>query len=133
MAKSYIKYIANLFGLELGEKFKVVHSISEHQELEGLYYFCERGLLKEKCAFLDCSVLSKLLNGDYLIKKLPWMPEDEEVYYFPDVSLGRIDVGEGEWEDCVCDNRRYEAGMVCKTEVEARKKAKKMLGAIKEK
>ena len=129
--ENHMKDIANLFGLELGEKFKLFYDNGD--EREGEYIITEYGLKRTESGLYDCTdILMCMLQGCYEIKKLPWKPQDGEVYYFPDVSLGRPHADEDEWGDDARDNVRYEANMVCKTEKEAREKSKKMLKALKE-
>lgn len=131
MAKNYMKYIANLFGLELGEKFKLLYPNGDEREEE--YIITESGGLKRTdSGFFDCTdTLMCMLKGCYDIKKLPWKPEYDEMYYFPDISAGIPAAGEDDWGENAVDYNRYEAGMVCKTEVEARKKSEKMLAVLK--
>lgn len=125
---NYIRDIADMLNVGIGESFKI---IDEKSKPIGIYYFTECGLF-EKGFGINRHVLAMLLEGTYFIKKLPWKPMDGEVYYFPDVSLGRPHADEDEWGDDVRDNIRYEAGMVCETEKEAREKSKKMLAILKE-
>ena len=130
--ENHMKDIAKLFGLELGEKFKLLHLDGDERKEE--FIMTESGGLKRTDSGLyDCTdTLMCMIKGCYKIKKLPWKPQDGEVYYFPDVSLGRPHVDEAEWGDNARDNIRYEANMICKTEKEAWEKSEKMLAILRE-
>lgn len=80
---------------------------------------------------IDYTSFVRILDGAYIIKKLPWKPKDGEVYYFPNIFVGTSDADKDEWcDDDKYDKMHYEAGMVCKTVDEAKFKAKIMLDAI---
>lgn len=131
MAKKYMKYIANQFGLELGDRFKLLYPNGDEREEE--YIITENGLKNTESGLYDCTdIYMDMLRGSYDIKKLPYKPKYDEMYYFPDISAGIPVAGEDDWSENATDYRRYEANIVCKTEVEAREKAKKMLAVLKE-
>lgn len=138
MGKNYMKYIANLFGLELGEPFTIVNSNGD-MDKNG-YIFTENGLEKsdkhingiyehtERCN----TILTNMFRGYYDIKKIPWKPATGRNYFMPYISGGEADFDEKTYWDFECDEKRYKAGMICRTENEAVEKAEKMLAALKD-
>lgn len=137
MDKIYMKYVANLFGLELGEPFTLVNS--DGDEVKNWYIFTENGL--EKSDKFDgiyeitggCDVtLGNMLRGYYDIKKIPWKPASGQDYYFPNTESGMAYATAATWGDTFNDLERYKTSMVCKTANEAVEKAEKMLEALKE-
>lgn len=138
MDKNYMKYIANLFGLELDEPFTLLNSNGD-MDKNG-YIFTENGLEKsdkhingiyehtERCN----TILTNMFRGYYDIKKIPWKPVDGQGYFMPYISGGEADFESNSYWSSDCDETRYKAGLVCRTKAEAVEKAKKMLAALKE-
>lgn len=135
---NYMKHIANLFNLELGEPFTLLNSNGD--EDKNGYIFTENGLEKsdehingiyEQTKGCDV-ILANMFRGYYDIKKIPWKPQDNDKYYFPNVQCGEAYATAAIWLDRPNDRQRYEAGMVCKTADESVEKAEKMLAALKE-
>ena len=129
---NYMKQVAEILGVELGEEFKtkcgvdtdVVYRLTE----TGLEMKFSLGTVWEKF-YGD---MEKFLTGELVLEKLPWKPEQEETYYFPKTSYGLAHADEAVWCDTPNDRRRYAAGMVCETVCEAQEKAERMLAALKE-
>lgn len=127
MIMNFIVDVADMLNVEMGESFKI---IDEKSKSVGIYYFTERGLF-EKGFGINRHALAMLLEGNYIICKLPWKPMDGETYYFPDIFTGIPDANKDEWcNDDKYDKMRYETGMVCKTANEAIEKAEKMLAVL---
>lgn len=80
MAKNLIPEIAQMLGVELGEKFKV----NEYAEMT--FKFTEN-MLVARADFKGAKwgityvVLSELLGGNVEIIKLPWKPKKGDVYF----------------------------------------------------
>lgn len=131
MAKNYMKYIANQFGLELGEKFKLLYS--DGTEREEKFTITENGLKNTESGLYDCTdIYMDMLRGCYDIKKLPWKPAISQGYYIPRIEDGRADYSGYIWSDSHTCDKRYDNGLVCRTTDEAIEKAEKMLAVLKE-
>lgn len=126
--------VAKMFGVELGEVFKVTddtygayqlyHRFTESNGIE----ISDDGVTWERAKAI---VLKCLLMGDARIVKLPWKPKMRERYYYPIPSDKDL------WESCLWvgdnyDNNRFSRGLVCKTEEEAVELARQMLAVVKE-
>ena len=89
--KTYIKRVAELLGVEIGEVFTVKINC---EETIGSYMFMDTGL-KRLNAKGDCwigvtdNTLELLLNETCSIVKKPWIPKKEETYYYINMS-GRV-------------------------------------------
>lgn len=135
MDKIYMEYVANLFGLELGEPFTLVNSNGD--EDKNGYTFTEKGLKKMgdgtyKDTLSHDVTLANMFRGYYDIKKLPWKPVDGETYFMPYIRDGEADYEKDNYLGIDYEEKRYEAGLVCKTKNEAIEKAEKMLAVLKE-
>ncbi len=81
--KPYIKEVAKILGVEIGEVFTVKINC---EETIGSYMFMDTGL-KRLNAKGDCWVgvtdntLELLLNETYAIDKKPWIPKNGDFYY----------------------------------------------------
>lgn len=72
--KNYMKEIAEILGVELGETFKVTYDTCSYKLMEdGMY--TDAG---NKCP----AILFKILLGEIDIIKLPFIPEMYEQYYY---------------------------------------------------
>ena len=126
MAKNYMADVAKMFGVELEEEFK----IERHVET---YKFTEEGLMYRLMDNLGWCIApfaqNDLLTGKFEIKKLPWMPKEEEHYCY--IAWRRIDNIDniGEWkirvettfftEFSAPDNLRVAVGNCFRTKKEA--------------
>lgn len=133
---NYMAEVAKMFGLELGEVFKVTddtygayqlyHRFTESNGIE----ISDDGVTWEKAKAI---VLKCLLMGDARIIKLPWKPHIGEKFYIPCIHT------EPEymyniyyWNNDDYDKEYYRMGIVCKTPEEATALTEKMLEAINE-
>lgn len=133
---NYMRKIAGLLGVELGESFKIVddnvgkypnyYRISEKNGVE----------VSENNADWEVAltwVLTHILLGKVRIVKLPWEPQENERYYIPFIATNpRNMYDEYYWENDDVDKERYLMGLVCKTSEEAVTMTKKMLTAVQE-
>ena len=121
---NYIPQIAKMLGVEMGERFEIIgHGFDR-------YYFSDDGLFSECFDMALKETLSNILIGRSKIKKLPWKPKVQEMYYSPYVGGGKADYTDSSWDNDDVDLARYDAGLVCRTKEEALEKAKKMLAAV---
>lgn len=133
---NYMREIAGLLGVELGESFKIVDDNSG--KYHNYYRFTEEKGIEVSDDNADwemaiAGVLKWLLMGDARIIKLPWKPQEDEKYYVPFIATKPIDMyDEHYWENDDVDIARYRMGLVCKTEEEAVAMTKKMLTAVQE-
>lgn len=80
---NYMKEVAKMFGVELGEYFKVY---DEEMNYPFDYYFSNHGLMVDKGAsILEANgVLRELLLGRYKIRRHPCKPNNQESYWYVD-------------------------------------------------
>ena len=118
--KNYMKDIANMLGVEIGEPFKVDNGFT--------YMFTEKGIVAPSCVYRGVYtsedleekhyelVLLALLNGDLTILPKPWKPTYDERYY----SIGPGGVLEpGNWLNDFIDQAMYKLGNCYRTPQEA--------------
>ena len=124
MAKNYMAEVAKILGLELEEKFKIEHCKETYKfTKDGLVFINDEYGKEWKEAPL---VQKALLIGRYEVEKLPWMPKEEQHYYY--IAWRRID-NTGEWkirvettfftEFSTLDNLRVAVGNFFRTKEEA--------------
>lgn len=136
--KNYMAEVAGLFGVELGEVFKVTDDDSG--KYHNYYRFTEKkGIevsednVKWEADTAEVLVLKWLLMGDLRIIKLPWKPREGEKYYVPRIAIRPYDRHYWYyWDNSGVDIKRYDMGIVCKTPEEAIALTEKMLEAINE-
>lgn len=75
---------------------------------------------------------SSLTVNEILRHKIKWLPKVGEYYYTVDFSAYRKNVTDFKFEDDVIDNRLLQAGLIFKTEEEAKDMADYLLKKIKE-
>lgn len=125
---NYMKQVAEMLGVELGEKFRILYPSGDISEL--CYAINHDGLMNIDNLLCD-SIFRNVLNGKYQIIK-PWKPQNGGRYFIPNLKSGEAYCTKLRWDDKPWDEKRYKAGMVCKTANEAVEKAEKMLAALKE-
>ena len=121
--------------MEVGEVFQ----IDKDPALNGYVFRFSNNDLQLSAANVDNDTwevannnrLLGLLYGSLSIRKLPWKPKIDEVYYIPrihtDDSFMWTTVV---WENNKADNKLYQLGIVCKTMEEAKAMTKKMIAAV---
>ena len=127
--------VAKLFGVELGESFKIISDTPGNYH--NYYRFTENNCLETsddgvEWKLTTAAVLLKyILMGDIRIVKLPWKPQEGDRYYFPcPASIEKWDYST--WSERDVDYYRLNYGFVCKTMEEAIALTEKMLEAINE-
>lgn len=137
MSKNHMAEVAKIFGVELGESFKIT------SDTEGDYHNYYR-LTENNCLEMSddgvewkmttAAVLLKyILMGDIRIVKLPWKPQKGEKYYVPSIVIRPKDRNYYYyWSNDDINIEHYRMGIVCKTPEEATALTEKMLVAINE-
>lgn len=80
MNKNYMKEVAKLLGVELGEEFRI-----EGSPIECSFKFSDEGLIVDnaKGPLQEVLLLKRLLTGKVKIIKLHWKPQKGDSYYIP--------------------------------------------------
>lgn len=138
MSKNYMAEVAKIFGVKLGESFKITSGIQG--DYQKYYRFTEDNCLEisndgVEWKMTTVTVLLKhlLIIGDIRIVKLPWKPREGEKYYVPRIAIRPEDRHYYYyWDNDGVDIKRYDMGIVCKTPEEAIALTEKMLEAINE-
>ena len=134
MSKNYMAEVAKIFGVELGESFKLTDDT--HGDYHRYYQFTDKkgfetSLDGIKWKTAAAEVLKDILMGDIRIVKLPWKPKMYEKYYIPSIfdwDFYKYNF----WHNDECDEKYYKRWLVFKTKEEAIKMSKKMLAMAKE-
>lgn len=125
MAKNLMPRIAEMLGVEIGERFKVSQKDSE------IYYFTDAAFLKqvndaESEDFVsdleeeDLLVLYYLLSGKETVVKLPWEPKEDEQYWTISFVKNHHPYVENYiWNSDDMDFLKLKLGMVYRTKAEA--------------
>ena len=138
MSKNYMAEVAKIFGVELGESFKITSDTKGDYpgDYQNYYRFTENNCFETsvdgvKWETATVIVLRGILMGDTRIVKLPWKPQEGDKYYFPcPASIEKWDYST--WSEREVDYYRLNHGFVCKTMEEAIALTEKMLEAINE-
>ena len=134
---NHMAEVAQMFGVELGEVFKVTDDDSG--KYHNYYKFTEKkGIevsednVKWEADTAGTLVLKWLLIGVARIIKLPWRPSRGDVYYMPSVtSIGKyIKLF---WTGSRNDEGSYQQGLVLRTKKEAVELAEEMLDVARKK
>ena len=110
--------------LEEDEEFEIKNVCYNHRiNKNGLEYFFDD--------HWDRSIyLSELLSGELEIFKLPFVPEINETYYVPDISIAYLYFKTWNYNTKHCKHR-IEHEMCFRTKEEAINKAKEVLGSLR--
>lgn len=81
---NYMKQIAKMLGVELGEKFKI--QAGKILVDEELFVITEGGIRDMDGTSRNDGILPNLLMGVFTVKKLPWKPKNGEAYYYIDTD-----------------------------------------------
>ena len=118
MAKNLMPRIAEMLGVEIGERFK------ERKKDSEIYYFTDAAFLKqvndaESEDFVsdleeeDLLVLYYLLSGKETVVRLPWEPKKYEKYYY--LNVNDVCVSSGYWQNHTYDYAMKALGIVYRT------------------
>lgn len=127
MTKNLLPEIAQMLGVELGEKFKVKghYKLTYQFDYNGLRVTYDDGRKMFGTIATD-ALLIALLRGESKIVKLPWKPKEDEVFYtflldFKDDGDGYVwKAAECFWDDSPVDFALLKAGWVFRTCAEAK-------------
>lgn len=83
---NYMKQVAEMLGVELGERFKIKY---DTETLEDTFYLTEDGC-HHSGGTISPKKLNKLITGTIEIVKLPWKPKTGDDYYIvhPNGTIG---------------------------------------------
>ena len=112
---NYMKEVANILGVEIGDKFKIdANGFDSNYN----YYFTNNGIIIDKDGYACASndVLCALISGKYSIKRKPWKPDIDENYYAVDET--GCPMCEQWYEDSI-DINYYKLGNCYRTKQEA--------------
>ena len=117
MAKNFMAAVAKLLGVELGEEFIIENKDRKETVVlaaDGFHIIQPNNVVGPDHGKL----LSKVLQGLYEVKKLPWEPKEGDWYYYPGVSDGRV--YHAMWLNASMCYALKTLGMVYRTEAEAK-------------
>ena len=127
--KTIYEIMLEKFGLEEGEKFKILSD--DYNELleKEVFHFDGGYLYDEDCESVNGLLLQDLINGNATVEKLPWKPKQgEEVWYVN--PAGYI------FRNTFSFTTRYlsmlKCGWIFKTEKEAEENQQRILAEMRE-
>lgn len=121
MSKNLIPQIAQMLGVELGEKFKIKEYGERIYRFDnsGLQLIYDNGV--RNLNITANMALSCLMSGDIEIVKLPWKPKLNERYwtFMSTLEGGKLYVLNYMWDNSVIDVALHKVGWVFRTCEEA--------------
>ena len=116
MAKNCMAAVAKLLGVELGEEF-----IIENKDRKETVVLAMDGfhvIQPNNVAGIDNGkLLSKVLQGLYTVKKIPWEPQEGDMYYILNVKV--LFVERYVWGNNTFDYTAKNMGIIYRTKAEA--------------
>ena len=116
MAKNCMAAVAKLLGVELGEEFIIENKDRKETVVlaaDGFHVIQPNNVMGPDHGKL----LSKVLQGLYEVKKIPWEPKKDERYYIPSVSNQCVQ--KYFWHEYTLDFAMKALGMIYRTKEEA--------------
>ena len=116
MAKNCMAAVAKMLGVELGEEFIIENKDRKETVVlaaDGFHVIQPNNVVGPDHGKL----LSKVLQGLYEVKKIPWEPKFGEVFYFPHISDKAVIAAP--WVGELFDYTLKALGMVYRTQEEA--------------
>lgn len=117
-----IPQIAQILGVELGEKFKVESRGGSKYicnfTVEGLFVH-DSFLQDGNTGIYDNELLAHIVCGDVKVTKLPWKPKESDIFYTFDFTYGKWGVKPDMWAGAPCDYALLGKGWVYRTRAEA--------------
>ena len=135
MSKNHMAEVAKMFGVELGESFKI--TFGTKGDYQNYYRFTENNCLEtsddgvEWKMFTAEVLLKRILMGSIRIIKLPWKPKYDEEYYSPSIS-NAFGYNKFYWRGDDSDDKYYNLGLIFKSKEGAIALRQKMLAVAKE-
>ena len=117
MAKNCMAAVAELLGMELGEEFVIQNADRKENVVlaaDGFHVIQPNNVLGPDHGKL----LSKVLQGLYEVKKLPWEPKYGDDYYVLEAGIERI--RRYSWDGATFDYAAKNMGIIYRTETEAK-------------
>ena len=117
MAKNLIPEIAKMLGVEVGEEFIIQNADRKETvvlAMDGFHVIQPNNVLSPDHGFL----LSKVLQGLYEVKKIPWEPKHHEPYYRPNIISKTV--GIELWSGATFSYALKALGMIYRTKKEAK-------------
>lgn len=116
MNKNFMPEVAALLGVELGEKFIIQNADRKETvvlAMDGFHVIQPNDVLGPDHGKL----LSKVLQGLYEVKKIPWEPKYKEEYFYPNIRQKTVTIEQ--WTDETFDYAIKALNMVYRTREEA--------------
>ena len=116
MAKNCMAAVAKMLGVELGEEFIIENKDRKETvvlAMDGFHVIQPNNVVGPDHGKL----LSKVLQGLYEVKKIPWEPKKDERYYIPSVSNQCVQ--KYFWHEYTLDFAMKALGMIYRTKEEA--------------
>ena len=116
MAKNCMAAVAKMLGVELGEEFIIENKDSKETVVfaaDGFHVIQPNNVVGPDHGKL----LSKVLQGLYEVKKIPWVPKNCDDYYVLNVETGRIECYS--WGATTFDLAVKSLGIIHRTKEEA--------------
>lgn len=117
-----IPQIAQILGVELGEKFKVESRGGSKYicnfTVEGLFVH-DSFLQDGNNGIYDNELLAHIVCGDVKVTKLPWKPKESDIFYTFDFTYSKWGVKPDMWAGAPCDYALLGKGWIYRTRAEA--------------
>ena len=116
MAKNCMAAVAKMLGVELGEEFIIENKDRKETVVlaaDGFHVIQPNNVLSPDHGFL----LSKVLQGLYEVKIIPWEPKEDEQFYRPNIICKAV--SNAKWCGSTLNYALKELGMVYRTREEA--------------
>lgn len=114
---NYMKQIAKMLGVELGEKFKVRSTKYTQNVNSEIFVFTKVGITTDD-GITRNDILIDLLLGVLEIIKLTWKPKDGDHYWYVEYDEG-CDLCRTTWSDSSYDLALHKLGKLYRTREEA--------------
>lgn len=119
MSKNLIPQIAQMLGVEIGEKFKIDTSGDDIFQITESGVWMRKGIDKEEWVEKPFEFVM-LCNGDAEVIRLPWKPQEGESFYTFTAAYGEWSVSLDVWAEEPCNYALLDKGWIYRTEKEAK-------------
>ena len=116
MAKNLMPEVAKLLGVEIGEEFFIQNADRKETVVlaaDGLHVIQPNNVLSPDHGKL----LSKVLQGLYTVKKIPWEPQEGDRYYV--LNTNALFIESFMWGNSTFDYAAKNMGIIYRTKAEA--------------
>ena len=116
MAKNCMAAVAKLLGVELGEEFIIENKDRKETvvlAMDGFHVIQPNNVLGPDHGKL----LSKVLQGLYTVKKIPWEPQEGDMYYI--LNTRALFIESFMWDNGTFDYLAKNMGIIYRTKAEA--------------